>query len=421
MTASERLLQRPLWILVGQMGVVFAVFVGFGAAGVLRPKIVIAALTCLLVGTIALGPVRRVNQLVVTAPVVAITFWWLASYLWTFNVFGWWTDTQQNLPYVIACVVLIGLLPNESFRAALVAGCYLAIAYTVFQLLIHPATATVNPDGVAGWRGGFVHKNEMGPFMLVAVLALVSFDRPGRRRTVGIVVACALALAARSTTALGAALVTLIVVAMLRRLARSDRKARASIVVTSIFAVAVGWLLYSTVVPALLGLSGKDSTLTGRTEIWSGVWGKINDRPWQGYGIGGVWSDPSAEPARSILQGLGFTVFHSHNGYLEVLLLLGAVGLAILSWLMASLVRLALADLRRDTAASLFEIGFVLLMAILSITEVAVFGIWLGLLCALQTSAAREAYRRRSGRGAALAGGVARGHLRGVGSAAGRH
>ncbi len=55
---------------------------------------------------------------------------------------------------------------------------------------------------------------------------------------------------------------------------------------------------------------------------WSGVWQAIKaERPREGYGIGGVWSDPSVDPARTILRGLGFTVFHSHNGYLEMLLL----------------------------------------------------------------------------------------------------
>ena len=189
---SVGLAQRPLWIVSGQLGVVIAVFVGFGARGELKPKLVVAMLLCCLVGLLGFGPPRHVSRIVVTAPVVAIAAWWMVSYLWTFNVFGWWTDTQRVMPFVVACVVFVGILPTPAFRAALVAGCYLAIAYSVFELLLHPGSATVNPDGVPGWRGGFIHKNSMGPFMVFAILAVTSFDRPSPRRTVAILTALGL-------------------------------------------------------------------------------------------------------------------------------------------------------------------------------------------------------------------------------------
>jgi O-antigen ligase len=313
-------------------------------------------------------------------------------------VYGWWTDVQKNLPFVITCVVLISVLPRERFLSALVAGCYLAVGYTVLELLLHPAIATVNLDGNVGWRGAFGHKNEMGPFMVFAILVMVSFDQRSLRRVLGVATACVLVIESRSTTALGAGLVTLLVVWMLRRLVHSDRQARASIIATFLAAIVAGWILYSTVVPSLLGVSGKESTLTGRTEIWAGVWKAIAERPWQGYGIGGVWLVPSADPARSILEGLGFTVYHSHNGYLEIMLLTGFVGLALFIWLMVSLLRLSLLGLRRDPNTAVFAAGYVVLIAVLCITEVTVFGMWLSLLAAFQSAAVADRIGQRDAR-----------------------
>jgi O-antigen ligase len=234
---------------------------------------------------------------------------------------------------------------------------------------------------VPGWRGGFIHKNGMGPFMVFAALVIATFDRPSIRRHVAVLTAIGLVIMSQSSTALGAGVVTLLICLFVRRLAVSERPARASLVVGALFAAVLLGLLSGTVFSAVLGLSGKDSTLTGRTDIWSGVWDAIEQRPWQGYGAGGVWSNPSVDPAWSILRGLGFTVFHSHNGFLEILLLLGVIGLGLYLWLMWSTVRLAVSNLRAETQTAVFAIGYVVLIVVLSITEVAVFGVWLGMLC----------------------------------------
>jgi O-antigen ligase len=381
--SSIGLMRRPLWIVSGQLGVIIAVVLGFGARTGLKPKMVVLLLLVCLVGLIGFGPPGGARRIIVTAPVVAITAWWMFSYLWTTNVYGWWTDTQLGMPYVVALVVLVGVLPPDAFRRALVAACYVAIAYTVLELITHPANAMVNPDGVPGWRGGFIHKNGMGPFMVFAALTIATFDRPSLRRYLGVLTAIGLVVMSQSSTALGAGVVTLLICLLLRRLAVSERSARASLVVGALcLAVLIG-VLSRTVFSTVLGLSGKDSTLTGRTEIWKGVWNAIERQPWQGYGAGGVWSNPAADPGYTIRRGLGFTVYHSHNGLLEILLLLGVVGLGLYVWLMWSTMRSALNNLRGETETAVFTVGYIVLIVVLSITEVAVLGIWLGLLCAL--------------------------------------
>jgi O-antigen ligase len=377
------LFHRPMWILAGQLGVVIAIVLGFGARASFRPKQVAVMLLFCLVAAVALAPERRLYRIVVTAPVVAILAWWIASYLWTFNLYGWWTDTQLSIPLVVTCIALASVLPTREFRAAVVVGCYVAIGYTVLELVVHHAAASVNPDGVPGWRGGFIHKNAMAPFMVFAILALVCFDRPGPRRRVAIGTALVLIFFSQSTSALIAGSVVFVVCLFLRRFAASDAQARASLLAGSLAGVLVIALLSTTVLPALLRLRGKDETLTGRTDIWHGVWHAITKRPWEGYGIGGVWSNPSVDPGRSIMRNLGFVVFHSHNGFLEIMLVLGVIGLALYVWLMVSTIRLGLLNLRYDTPMAVMAVGMVTLVAMLSISEVTVFGIWLAMLSSL--------------------------------------
>jgi O-antigen ligase len=256
----------------------------------------------------------------------------------------------------------------------------------------------VNPDGAPGWRGGFIHKNTMAPFMVFAILALASFDRPSLRRRLAIGAALVMIIFSQSTSALIAGVVVLVVCAFLRRFAASHAQARASLLVGSLAGALMVALLSTTLIPALLRVRGKDATLTGRTDIWHGVWHAITKRPWQGYGIGGVWSDPAVDPGRSIMRNLGFVVFHSHNGFLEILLVLGAIGLALYIWLMVSTIRLGLLNLRYDTPMAVMAIGMVTLVAMLSISEVTVFGIWLAMLSSLNcliTMTDAERRRRR--------------------------
>ncbi len=99
--------------------------------------------------------------------------------LWTFNVFGWWTDRRKELPYVVACVVLVGLLPIASFRNALVTE--VLPRDRVHRVLGDraPSTATINPDGSCGLAADGFTQERHGPVHgQFAILALASFDRP---------------------------------------------------------------------------------------------------------------------------------------------------------------------------------------------------------------------------------------------------
>lgn len=73
---------------------------------------------------------------------------------------------------------------------------------------------------------------------------------------------------------------------------------------------------------------GKDSTLTGRTDIWAVL--QIAQPPtWLGTGAGGFWSDPNR--VTPITTVLGFNPGHPHNGYLQALQDLGWIGLAFIA------------------------------------------------------------------------------------------
>jgi O-antigen ligase len=77
---------------------------------------------------------------------------------------------------------------------------------------------------------------------------------------------------------------------------------------------------------AIFEFFGRDSTLTGRTDVWDLVWDQIQKRYWLGYGYQAFWVDPIG-PATRIWLELKWNTPEVHNGYLELWLGLGFIGL----------------------------------------------------------------------------------------------
>ena len=73
-----------------------------------------------------------------------------------------------------------------------------------------------------------------------------------------------------------------------------------------------------------------DATFTGRTDIWSFIYTHIQQSPILGNGFRGFWSLGGASPKHGSEIEFIRTIGSGHNGFLDVTLDLGIVGLALL-------------------------------------------------------------------------------------------
>jgi O-antigen ligase len=105
---------------------------------------------------------------------------------------------------------------------------------------------------------------------------------------------------------------------------------------------------------------GRDETLTGRTAIWAGLVPIVERDPVLGCGFGGFWI--SRTEAAAIVN-------EAHNGYLEVLLQLGFVGLLITSMFLLSFGRSAATALACDYDWASLCICFLLMAAVHNMSE----------------------------------------------------
>ncbi|MGB5715145.1 MAG: O-antigen ligase family protein, partial [Waterburya sp.] len=86
----------------------------------------------------------------------------------------------------------------------------------------------------------------------------------------------------------------------------------------------------------LLSFLNKDITLTGRLPLWTMlIQMRIKERLWLGYGYNAFWQrwrgndSPAADVVNVIIGDGRDWVAHAHNGYLDIILNIGLIGLVI--------------------------------------------------------------------------------------------
>ena len=81
-------------------------------------------------------------------------------------------------------------------------------------------------------------------------------------------------------------------------------------------------------IEAFFFLFGKDMTLSLRVPFWIELFDYISMRPWFGYGYSSFWSDDLSFKS-DIGKVVGIELGYAHNGWIEILLGLGIIGLLV--------------------------------------------------------------------------------------------
>lgn len=240
------------------------------------------------------------------------------------------TLTIRTAAALIATTVLSAYMaarytPREQLAMLGVALALAAVLSLVCALLF----PQIGIDADGHWRGVFTHKNSLGRLMALAAILFYILARGARRSTrvawlgCGVVAVALLAFSQSSTAIIVFAglLSGVGVVVWVRR--RPRRRLAPALVFVAICAL-VAFLAGTLVVQPFLEVLGKDDTLTGRTLVWAYAWDAVQSRPLLGFGYTAFW--PGAV-GQGIQASLGPAFIHSHNGYLDLALQLGAVGL----------------------------------------------------------------------------------------------
>ena len=186
-----------------------------------------------------------------------------------------------------------------------------------------------SPELQGAWRGLYTHKNTLGQVMLgnaVINLALWRMQK-GWLILIGLCLAVLMILLSRSTTSLILLPLAFVFPIVKRFMHGPARTQYVSYVLVFLSLVAIT-VLGTSAEHLLVELTGKDLTFTGRVELWQMVTSSIMERPVTGYGYGAFWIGPAGESGR-INEALDLMYDTAHNGYLDLALDLGTIGLLL--------------------------------------------------------------------------------------------
>jgi hypothetical protein len=112
---------------------------------------------------------------------------------------------------------------------------------------------------------------------------------------------------------------------------------------------------------------GRQSNLTGRTQIWAAVI-PVCPNPLLGAGFESFWMGPRLEQVYSNLSRY-MHVNEAHDGYIEVYLNLGLVGVGLIAGILISGYNGSVAAFRRDPAVGSLMLAYVAAAAVYSVSE----------------------------------------------------
>jgi exopolysaccharide production protein ExoQ len=110
---------------------------------------------------------------------------------------------------------------------------------------------------------------------------------------------------------------------------------------------------------------GKDPTLTGRTELWGRLF-KMTDNPILGTGFESFWLGPRLEALWKIYW---WKPNQAHNGYIEVFINLGWIGVALLALMIFVAYRRAILAVQRGESDGSLRLAYVVIAVIYNFTE----------------------------------------------------
>jgi len=303
-------------------------------------------------------------------PYILLAF---ASILWSQDAL---VSVRKLLSFSLTCIFAfyfaVRFPLHKQLAMIYAATTFIAIA-SVAICLLAPKYAIDHAQHVGAWQGILSGKNALAGTMVIGLAAALVI-RPKSilqqaARIFLMLLFAGVILMADSSGALVVIAVFWASMPLLSHLAGYEQKTRALITVILFIGGASLAICVVEYLPIILKLLNRDPTLTGRTDLWKAVLISIFKHPFLGYGYGAFWLGLKGESANVVLA-VKWAVPHAHNGFLDIWLSLGGVGLACFGYaLLKACRRIWAIILSDDLKPCLWMISIVILVLTYNLDE----------------------------------------------------
>lgn len=272
-------------------------------------------------------------------------------YLWIFGfsmiavLSSFWSDAMsvsmrasiQYVTHIICALIAMRVISIQTLTRGAIAGVIVVLLYSmVFGVYLSDAL-----DGTYSFVGAFSSKNQLGFYASLGVIFAGCSILVLRQRGLwfvasifaGLISAYCLMASQSATSVITTAAVVALVIGFkpLGMLSPRNRKMVFFVMVGAAGLLVVASLQFG-LLDAILGIFGKDTTLTGRTYLWQQGIEAARTAPIFGVGYQGFWVIGffDAERLWNDFFIANRSGFHFHNTYIELAVENGLVGLFLL-------------------------------------------------------------------------------------------
>lgn len=321
---------------------------------------------------------------------------------------------------VMALVVLTEPRPLEALLAVLRRSAYILIPLSIVIIQYFRVIGLAwNWEGTAvSWIGVAASKNMLGQLAVVsAICFLWNLQQHApftRERAVDyLYLAMSIYLlkgsdAAISMTSVSVFILSILILWGLRSKDQSYGAAKANLTLFFLAIISLlGVIIWHSIAPfaststmgSFIIAMGRDLTLTGRTEIWSDVYDVASNQPISGVGYGAFWIGRLANIPWT--ENLTWTLGQAHNGYIDLYLQLGWIGVLILAAMIFSVHNRLSRSLSIEYSFTRLRATFFLMILFVNITESTFLrgdhSLWfLFLTCALFVKGSNEIPKKKT-------------------------
>ncbi len=290
-----------------------------------------------------------------------------------------WIRSTGDL--VMALLVLTENKPGEAIKTLIMRIGLLLLPLSVILIKYFPDIGVAYTiDGLMKmWTGVTTHKNELGVLSLICGVFLVwhmmTFWRTSKIQYLQVLLLLMVfwllrgSTSSDSKTSILAFVLSCCLLVFLKLLA-----ARPRLVGPMILAMALIFFFFnglsqglanSSLYDLILKAAGRDTTLTGRTDLWKELLGIAAENPFFGRGYGSFWIGNT----HNLWYKFIWLPTQGHNGYIDVFLELGLVGFLFLIAAIMHAAKNILKELNTDYAHASLRLVFFLMILIHNYTE----------------------------------------------------
>jgi exopolysaccharide production protein ExoQ len=228
------------------------------------------------------------------------------------------------------------------------------------------------------WRGVFGHKNGLGQSMVYSGLVFLFLVYQNKKYKLWMWIGLSLSMLLLLLSASTSSMANLLILICIFFLIYTFRLPYLLMLPAILLLATIGELFYLWSIDnagVIFNSVGKDTTLTGRTDLWPVVIEMIGKHPWIGYGYSGFWKGLNGAESAYVWRTTAWTPSHPHNGFLQLLLDLGILGLLIFFWgFFRNLIRGVKFIRSTKAVAALWPVVHMSQLIIPSLTETQLFG-----------------------------------------------